>query len=140
MNRVKREKTYLTRRIRDQITLTRREKGFNSSNCLENNSRNFSKNNYQGVYFKNKTEQNTTTPKGSDMPNNYVKNNEHKEPVKCRECQGLHYAKYYLNRKENFSNVHTFQEKQTIGDVENEIPRINASLENRQANHQTSMV
>ena len=26
--------------------------------------------------------QNITTPKGRYMPNNYVKNNEHKEPVK----------------------------------------------------------
>ena len=74
------------------------------------------------------------------MPYNYVKNNEQKEPVKCWECQGPHYEKYCPNKKVNFSNVHTIQEEETIGDVAKELPRINASLENRQANHQTFMV
>ena len=32
------------------------------------------------------------------------------------------------------------QEEATVGDVENEMPRINVPLENRQADHQTSMV
>ena len=45
-----------------------------------------------------------------------------------------------MNRKGNFSNVHTIQEEETVGDVANEMPRINASLENRQVDHQTSMV
>ena len=64
------------------------------------------------------------------MPNNYVKINEQKEPIKCWECQGPHYAKDFPNRRGNFSNVHTIQEEATIGDVENEMPRINAALEN----------
>ena len=74
------------------------------------------------------------------MPNNFVKNNELKESVKCRECQGLHYAKYCPKGKGNFSNVHTIQEEEIVGDVANEMPRINAALENRQDYHQTSMV
>ena len=36
--------------------------------------------------------------------------------------------------------MHTIQEEETVGDVENEMARINAALENRQADHQTSMV
>ena len=36
--------------------------------------------------------------------------------------------------------MHTIQEEETVGDVENEMPRINAALENRQTDHQTSMV
>ena len=64
------------------------------------------------------------------MPNNYVKNNEHKEHIKCWECQEQHYQKYYPSKNENFSNVHTIQEEETIGDVENEMPIINATLEN----------
>ena len=40
----------------------------------------------------------------------------------------------------NFSNVNTIQEKGTVGDVANEMPRINAALENLQDDHQTSMV
>ena len=56
----------------------------------------------------------------------------------CWECQGPHYSKYCLNRKQNFNNVHTIQEEETVGDVANEMPRINAALENRQDDHQTS--
>ena len=74
------------------------------------------------------------------MPNNYVKNNEHKEPVKCWECQGPHYEKDCPNRRRNYNNVHTIQEEEMVGDVENEIPKINAALENRQVDHQTSTV
>ena len=36
--------------------------------------------------------------------------------------------------------MHTIQEEEAIGDVANEMPRINASLENRQTEHQNSMV
>ena len=64
------------------------------------------------------------------MPNNFVKNNEHKEPVKCWKFQGPHYAKYCMNRRGKFNNVHTIQEEETVGDVANETPRINAILEN----------
>ena len=64
------------------------------------------------------------------MPNNYVKNNEQRDPVKCWECQGPHYAKDCPNRKRNFSNVHTIREESIVGDVANEMPRINAALEN----------
>ena len=38
-------------------------------------SQNFSKNNYERDDFKNKAPQNTTRPKGRDIPNNFVKNN-----------------------------------------------------------------
>ena len=64
------------------------------------------------------------------MPNNYVKNNEQREHVKCLECQGPHYAKDSLNRRRNFSNVHTIQNQETVGDIANEMPRNNAALEN----------
>ena len=36
--------------------------------------------------------------------------------------------------------MHTIQEAETVGDVENEISKINSSLENQQTDHQTSMV
>ena len=36
--------------------------------------------------------------------------------------------------------MHIIQEEETVGDVANEMPKINATLENRQEDHQTSMV
>ena len=36
--------------------------------------------------------------------------------------------------------MHNIQEEEIVGDVANEMPRINATLENRQVDHQTSMV
>ena len=61
------------------------------------------------------------------MPNNYVKNNEQREPVKSWKCQAPHYGKDCPKRKRNFSNVHTIQDEATFVDVENQIPRINVA-------------
>ena len=69
-----------------------------------------------------------------------TKNFERKERVKCWECNGPHYASVCPNRKNTVSNIHTVQEEMTIGDLARTIPKINAALENRQVNYQTSMV
>ena len=115
-------------------------KGFKSNRNFRNNSQNYSKNTYQGTYFKSNTHQNFTTSKNIGIPNNYVKNNEQREPVKFWECEGPHYMKDYPNRKGNFSNVHIIQEEETVGDVAKEISIINAGLENWQVDHRTPMV
>ena len=60
-----------------------KRRGFKSNNIFGNNSQKLSNNNYERVYFKNKVPHNTTAPKGRDIPNNFVKNNERKEPIKC---------------------------------------------------------
>ena len=67
-------------------------------------------------------------------------NFERKEPIKCWECNGLHYASVCPNQKKTVSNIHTIQEEMTIGDLARTIPKINATLENQQADYQTSMV
>ena len=36
--------------------------------------------------------------------------------------------------------MHTIHEEETVGDVANEMPKINEALENRQEDHHTSMV
>ena len=68
-------------------------KGFNPNKSLRNNSWKFSKNNYQGTYFKGTKQQNIIEPQGRDMPNNHVKNNQQKEIMKCWEFQGTQYPK-----------------------------------------------
>ena len=44
------------------------------------------------------------------------------------------------NQKKIVNNIHTVQEDMIVGDLARTMPRINASLENRQADYQTSMV
>ena len=68
------------------------------------------------------------------------KNNERKEPVKCWECNGPHYASFFPNWKKTVSNIHTVQEDMNVGDLERIMPRIKAALENMQGDYQTSMV
>ena len=45
-----------------------------------------------------------------------------------------------MNLKGNINNIHTIQEQETVGDVANKMHKINSALENRQADHQNSMV
>jgi len=61
-----------------------------------------------------------------------------KETVKCWECGGSHYYKYCPLRGNN--NVKTIQEATTVGEQARSTPKNNASLENRQVDHQTSIV
>ena len=42
--------------------------------------------------------------------------------------------------RSKIQDITTIQEEETIGDVENGMPKINAALENRQDDHKTSMV
>ena len=110
-------------------------------NSKNNNTGNFSNKNFQGNKSNSQTNQNNQKNKESaNNHSNYTKNFERKEPVKCGECNGPHYAAICPNRKKTFSNIHTIQEEMTVGDLARTMPRINASLENRQADYQTSMV
>eukprot|EP00253_Pinus_taeda_P033189 PITA_33189 len=60
-------------------------------------------------------------------------------PVQCWGCGGPHYVKNYPQRKgtDQISQIH---EASTVGDVARSVPRINAALEDRQAEYQPSMV
>ena len=49
---------------------------------IKNNFGNYLNNTYQGTDFKSNTQQNFTASKNRDIPNNYVTNNEQREPVK----------------------------------------------------------
>eukprot|EP00253_Pinus_taeda_P034889 PITA_34889 len=60
-------------------------------------------------------------------------------PVQCWGCGGPHYVKNCPQRKgvDQISQIH---EASTVGDVAHSVPRINAALEDRQAEYQPTMV
>ena len=103
-----------------------------SKNFQNNKAKNYPNNkNFQGN--KNNTPKNQNNSKGKDFANNhgnFTKSFEHKEPVKCWECNGPHYASVYQNQKKTSNNIHTIQEEMTIGELARTMPRINAALEN----------
>ena len=96
-------------------------------NSKNNNTINFSNKNFQGNKSNSQTNQNNQNNKeSSNNHSNYRKNFEQKEPIKCWECNGLHYASVYPNWKK----IHTIHEEMTIGDLARTVPRMNAALEN----------
>ena len=76
-------------------------KGFiPNRNFGNNNACNFPNKNFQGI--KGNSQPNPNGPRNKEPANNhsnYVKNNEHKEPIKCWDCNGPHYASVCLNKK-----------------------------------------
>src|SRR5713226_9788567 len=89
-------------------------------NFRNNKNRNHSNGkNFQGS--KNGASNNSNNFKGSkEVSNNhgnFTKNFKRKEPVKCWECNGPHYASVCPNRKKSVSNIHTVQEEMTIGEL-----------------------
>eukprot|EP00253_Pinus_taeda_P010917 PITA_10917 len=60
-------------------------------------------------------------------------------PVQCWGCGGPHYIKNRPQRKgtEQLSQIH---EASTVGEIGRSVPRINAALEDRQAEYQPTMV
>ena len=110
-------------------------------NSKNNKARKFSNKNFQGNKNNSQNHQNNQKSKESaNNHSNYTKNFEQKEPVKCWECNGPHYASVCPNRKKTLSNIHTIQEEMAVDDLARTMPRINAALENRQVDYQTSMV
>ena len=63
-----------------------------------------------------------------------------REPSKCQTCCGDHCKKdcpmYQVGRPQIYSS----QESQTIGDVSQSIPWIYAAVDNRQVEHQSSII
>eukprot|EP00253_Pinus_taeda_P007038 PITA_07038 len=60
-------------------------------------------------------------------------------PIQCWGCGGPHYVKNCPQRKGN-EQVSQIHEASTVGDVGRNMPRINATLDDRQAEYQLTMV
>ena len=101
-------------------------------NFKNNKAKKYSNNkNFQGN--RNSTPNNQNNFKGKETANNhgnFTKSFECKEPVKCWECNGPHYASVCPNWKKTVSNIHTVQKEMTVGELVRSMPRINAALEN----------
>ena len=77
-------------------------------NSKNNKTKKFSNKNFQGNKSHSQTNQNNQKNKESaNNHNNYTKNFEWKEPIKCWECNGPHYASVCPNRKKIVSNIYT---------------------------------
>ena len=110
-------------------------------NYKNNNTRNFPSKNFHGNKSNLQTNQNNQKNKEyANNHSNYTKNFERKEPIKCWECNGPHYASVCPNWKKTVSNMHTIQEEMIVADLARKMPRINTTLENWRADYQTSMV
>ena len=74
------------------------------------------------------------------MATAFHKNTAQREPLKRWECGEPHYFKYFLVRRKCLNDFHSIQEATIVGDIARIMLRISAALENRQVDHQTSMV
>jgi hypothetical protein len=63
-----------------------------------------------------------------------------RETLKCWGCGEEHLLRDYLHRQQNPGRVYNVQEATTVNDVARSLPQIYAALDNRQADHQTSVV
>ena len=78
---------------------------------------------------------------GYNSNNNNNRDAAQKGPLKCWECGEPHYLKDCpVKRRNSAPNLDVVQSDTIVGDLARELPRINTALENRQADHQTSMV
>ena len=102
-----------------------KKKDFVPNRKFKNNkAKNYSNNkNFQGN--RNSTPNNQNNFKGKETTNNhgnFTKRFECKEPVKCWECNGPHYASVCPNRKKTVSNIHTIQKEMTVGELARTMP------------------
>jgi hypothetical protein len=66
--------------------------------------------------------------------------NTKREPLKCWGCGEEHLLRDCPHRQQNNRRVYNVQEATTVNDVARSMPQIYAALEDRQADHQASVV
>ena len=65
---------------------------------------------------------------------------EPREPLQCWGCGGDHMLRNCLHQNGNVIQAHNIQGAETMGQVVTTIPRIYAALEDRQEDHQSTVV
>eukprot|EP00253_Pinus_taeda_P023509 PITA_23509 len=104
-----------------------------------------------GIKGSNKNQNNRAVPRSafraksigetrmSEPPAKMDTEGSNRPPVQCWGCGGPHYVKNCLQRKgtDQISQIH---EASTVGDVGQSMPRINAALDDHQAEYQPTMV
>eukprot|EP00253_Pinus_taeda_P022853 PITA_22853 len=120
------------------------KKGFKAVGNNKGNHSNGNKGNGKGTNnrFATRTASKFRTTKESKVSEQQTRlDNEGtaRSPVQCWGCGGPHYIKNCPQRKgtEQLSQIH---EASTVGEVGRSVPRINAALEDRQAEYQPTMV
>jgi hypothetical protein len=66
--------------------------------------------------------------------------NPKKEPLKCWGCGEEHLLRDCPHRQQNNRRVYNIQEATTVNDVARSMPWIYAAVDNKQADHQASVV
>jgi hypothetical protein len=63
-----------------------------------------------------------------------------KQPIKCWGCEGDHIYKDFRHQGDNMNIFQSIKKEETTKDVGKSIPRIYATLENRQADYLSHMI
>jgi hypothetical protein len=63
-----------------------------------------------------------------------------KPPIQCWGCKGDHMYRYCPHRGEKMRNFHNVQQDETVEDMGRNVPRIYASLDNKQVEFQSHMI
>eukprot|EP00253_Pinus_taeda_P029659 PITA_29659 len=113
--------------------------------CYQHRSRS------NGIKGSNKNQNNRAAPRNafraksigetrmSEQPAKMDAEGSNKPPVQCWGCGGPHYVKNCPQRK-GANQISQIHEASTVGDVGRSMPRINATLDDRQAKYQPTMV
>ena len=65
---------------------------------------------------------------------------QNKGPLKCWKCEGPHLRRNCPLENESERPAYNIQEAETVGQVARAVPRIYAALEDRQEDHQSTVV
>jgi hypothetical protein len=114
-----------------------KKKGFKPSRCKSYGKGSKMSLPTKSVYQQNFPSQSGNKPFGAASGKT---NNTKREPLKCWSCAKEHLLRDCPYRQQNNRRVYNVQEATTVNNVPRSMPQIYAALDNRQADHQASVV